>query len=90
MQGSGGAGEGFEVQKYGDGRVALIGERVVSLLSFAVLSLPLYPCRQRSQRFSPAVCSVTKHESIRISGLSFAERLQSWKLWRNRLCASAQ
>lgn len=25
VQGAGGTGEGFEVQKYGDGRVALIG-----------------------------------------------------------------
>ena len=30
-QGSGGAGEGFEVQKYGDGRVALIGTSVPRL-----------------------------------------------------------
>lgn len=30
LQGSGGTGEGFEVVKYGDGRVALIGAPKIS------------------------------------------------------------
>ncbi len=38
LQDGKGGGEGFEVQKYGDGRVALIGESATLIVaSFAVL-----------------------------------------------------
>ena len=43
---SGGGGEGFEVQKYGDGRVALIGFPSGALPRLS--AAPPRPCRRRA------------------------------------------
>ena len=63
VQTSGGGGDGFEVQKYGDGRVALIGKHTESSIP-AFLQPSLLPVDAQPAQY----CTMLRHQDADTSG----------------------